>query len=125
MEGEKKNGEKEVEERLKRLEQLYEMLPEDMKEAISLLGRLVRVYVFGGKSILGVWMMPKIEVSWVEIATYEKVYDPNEQKYYYEKKTVRVPFKYIQGIEVIEERTPAEEVEAEEEKKKEREYLEF
>lgn len=84
---------------------------ETVKRFLSRIGTNVRFMRRDYKGTEGELGEVKFEPSQVEIATYEKVYNYTDGKYYYERKVVVYPWTSVAWIEEIFDKTPAEEVE--------------
>lgn len=90
---------------------LWDWTDETVKKYLVRIGSDIRVVQRNYMPKLGELGQVHFEPSKIEIAVYEKQYNYNDGKYYYERKIVEYPYQAIMWIEGIIEQTPAEEVE--------------
>lgn len=90
---------------------LWSWIDEDIKYFILRVGTQVRVMRRDYKGSLGELGLVHFEPKEIEVKVYEKVYNYNDGKYYYEDKTLKVPFGAITWLEFIAKSEKAEEIE--------------
>ncbi|MBU2249577.1 MAG: hypothetical protein KKD77_22715, partial [Gammaproteobacteria bacterium] len=90
---------------------LWGWLDPTVKRFLFRIGSQVRFMRRDYKGTIGELGEVKFIPSQIEIATYEKVYNPSDGKYYYERKVVIYPYASLAWIEEIIESTLAEDVE--------------
>lgn len=90
---------------------LWGWTDETVKRFLFRIGTQVRFMRRDYKGTIGELGEVKFTPSQVEIATYEKVYNYVDGKYYYERKVVIYPYASLAWIEEIIESTEAEEAE--------------
>jgi len=90
--------------------ELWRWLHDDTKYYLSKIGQECRVVMRNYQGHLGVMLSPIFDLKYIELGTDEKTYDQKDGKYYFEKKTMRIPAGMILDIEYITEREPAQEV---------------
>ncbi|MBW2562002.1 MAG: hypothetical protein JRE40_14275 [Deltaproteobacteria bacterium] len=91
---------------------LWSWIPEDVKYFVLRIGQLVRVVRRDYKGSIGELGEVKFEAKELELAVYEKQYNYNDGKYYYEKKVLKIPYSAVFWLEFINEQQLAEEVDA-------------
>ena len=100
---------------LKAREQVWRTLwgwtDDTVKRFLQRIGTQVRFMRRDYKGTIGELGEVKFEPKQIEIATYEKVYNYEDGKYYYERKLVIYPWAAVAWMEEIFDKTLAEEVE--------------
>jgi len=89
---------------------LWSWIPEDVKYFVLRIGQLVRIVRRDYKGSIGELGEVKFEAKELELAVYEKQYNYNDGKYYYERKVIKIPYAAVMWLEFISEQQLAEEV---------------
>ena len=82
---------------------LWSWLGDEAKFDLLRVGSVVRLVRRDYKGVLGQLGQIKFEPSEYELTVYEKVYNYNDGKYYYESKTVQIPAAAIMWKEYVSE----------------------
>lgn len=90
---------------------LWSWIDDDVKFFVIRAGSAFRVMKRDWKGTVGELGSVKFEPKEVELSVYEKTYNYNDGKYYYEKKVCKIPYSAIWMLEHITESELAEEVE--------------
>lgn len=90
---------------------IWGWVDEDVKYFVLRVGQLARIMRRDYKGSVGELGQVKFEPKEIELAVYEKTYNYQDGKYYYERKVVKMNFASIAWCEFISEQTEAEEVE--------------
>ena len=90
---------------------LWSWLSDDVKYFLLRIGSEVRILRRDYKGSAGELGEVKFVPSEFEVAVYEKRYNENDGKYYYEKKVIKIPQSAVMMIEFISESTSAEDIE--------------
>ena len=90
---------------------LWSWLDEDVKKLLLMVGSTVRVMQRNYTGKVGELGEVRFEPKTIEVVVYEKTYNYNDGKYYYERKVVKYPFAAILWVEDLLEQRLAEEVE--------------
>ncbi len=102
---------KELKEREEFWRAIWSWIDEDVKYYALRVGQLVRVMRRDYKGSIGELQQVKFEPKEMELAVYEKTYNYQDGKYYFERKVLKMPFSAIAWPEFISEQNLAEEVE--------------
>jgi len=87
---------------------LWGWIPTDMKEFFARTGKTMRIVRRDYKGFLGVLLETRWDLRSIDLGTFEKVYDSNDGKYYFERKIIRIGAGQLINIEWLEEREPLE-----------------
>lgn len=90
---------------------LWSWIDEDIKYFILRVGTQVRVVRRDYKGSLGELGLVHFDPKELEVRVYEKTYNYNDGKYYYEDKTLKIPFGAITWLEFIGTSEKAEDIE--------------
>jgi len=90
---------------------LWGWTDDTVKKFLFRIGTQVRLYRRDYKGSIGELGEVKFEPKSVELAAYEKTYNYNDGKYYYEKKIQVLPWSFVAWVEEIIEQAEASEVE--------------
>lgn len=109
----------EIKEELKMLREVWSRVPYEIRNLCVKIGRMYRFVGRDYRGVYGVFLGFESEVTWIEVGVYEKKYDSVGERYFMERKIVKMRFSNIIKMEEILEREPViekEEVEEEIEK---------
>jgi len=90
--------------------ELWNWLDPDVKYYLARTGKQVAVTMINYHRYMGMLLQTKWDLKNVEIGVFEKVYDHNTGKYFFERKIVRLEANNIRDFQIIEERQEEEEV---------------
>jgi len=90
---------------------LWSWIPDDVKYYVYRIGQIVRVYLRTYKGTTGELGAVKFEPKEIELFVYEKHYDESKGKYFYETKTLKIPYAMLLYLEVIHESEEVDQVE--------------
>lgn len=90
---------------------LWSWLNDEAKFDLLRIGSMVRMVRRDYKGVLGELGQIKFEPSIYEVTVYEKVYNYNDGKYYYESKVIQIPASAIMWKEYVTEQELVEEAE--------------
>ena len=88
---------------------LWSWIPDEVKYYVYRIGSIVRVYLRTYRGTMGELGAVKFAPTELELFVYEKHYDESKGKYFYETKTLKIPYTQLLYLEVIHE---SEEVDA-------------
>jgi len=101
---------KELREREEFWRALWSWLDDDVKYLILRIGQQVRVMRRDYKGSLGELGQAKFSLKEIELTVYEKFYNYNDGKYYFEDKTLKIPSGAITWLEFVSKSELVEEV---------------
>ena len=107
----KRLGIKELRQREETWRALWSWLDDESKFLILRVGSVVRIVRRDYKGVVGELGQVKLEPREYEVTVYEKVYNQNDGKYYFESKVVLIPAGAVMWREFITEQELAEEEE--------------
>jgi len=107
----KKLGIRELQRREETWRALWSWLDDESKFLILRVGSIVRVVRRDYRGVVGELGQVKLEPREYEVTVYEKVYNQNDGKYYYESKVVLIPNSAVMWREFITEQEQVEEEE--------------
>ena len=90
---------------------LWSWIDDEVKFFVIRAGSLFRVMKRDWKGTVGELGSVKFAPSELELSVYEKTYNYNDGKYYYEKKVCKIPYSAVWMLEHVTESELAEEVE--------------
>lgn len=90
---------------------LWSWIPDEVKYYVYRIGSIVRVYLRTYRGTMGELGAVKFKPEEVELFVYEKHFDENKGKYFYETKTLKIPYAMLLYLEVIHESEEVEVVE--------------
>lgn len=90
---------------------LWSWVPDEVKYYLYRVGQIVRVYLRTYKGTMGELGAVKFDPSELELEVYEKHYDESKGKYFYEQKTLKLPFSAVMYLETITDSQEADQVE--------------
>lgn len=87
---------------------LWAWIPADIKYFVARTGKSVRLVRRDYKGFLGVLLETTWKLENIDLGTFEKVYDSNSGKYFFERKIIKIGSGQIINIEWIEQRDQLE-----------------
>ena len=82
---------------------LWSWIPDEVKYYVYRIGSIVRVYLRTYRGTMGELGAVKFAPTELELFVYEKHYDESKGKYFYETKTLKIPYVQLLYLEVIHE----------------------
>jgi len=82
---------------------LWSWIPDEVKYYVYRIGQIVRVYLRTYRGTTGELGTVKFEPKEIELFVYEKHFDESKGKYFYETKTLKIPYSMLLYLEVIHE----------------------
>ncbi len=111
----KKMSKKQKDTEIEAWRNLWGYVPSAVKYYLLKSGTQIGVTMRNYKRYLGVLLSTEWDIKELEIGVFQKEYDQNDGKYYYERKIVKLNPQSVIDIQWIQERIPEEEMSKEEE----------
>jgi len=109
----KKMSKKDILEECKMWRNIWGWIPSAIKYYVSRTGSQVGISVRNYHRFVGVLLDTDWDLKGVELGVWEKVYDQNDGKYYFERKIIKLPTGQIIAFDWIKERKTVEEMQQE------------
>lgn len=110
----KKMNRKDMETEITAWRNLWTYTPSEVKYYLLKSGTQIAITMRNYKRHLGVLLSTRWDINSMEIGVFEKEYDPNEGKYYYERKVIKLNPQAVIDLQWIAERISEEDMGKEE-----------